>query len=587
MKKITDIGNMSIDLKKIIDNKVIEIIINILWGITVASLTTVLIESKYSNNIINIILQILSFTIAEILAFKFKILRKIFYNTNKIILSISGVIGLCIFYNIHINILDYNNINNLEIYLIISIPAIIIFIYWFYKNLVIYTQKYIKSLDKIEKYYLIIGIVIFSILISVIYSVTNVFYTAKLNKEYWSYEIEYDKNEKNNQEVINKIIEELYNTLNCDVLYTTDSQILLNTDVYNTIPAKENDIRQPLFGIFSIPFSIIPKTISNILPIDNIYPILLEITQAILALVSFTLISRLMKLKGIGKVLFLIFITISYSSLLFLLVIEQYIYAVFYMIVYIYMVVNKNKDKDITYIMATGSMLTTGILFPFLRNKGDIKQSIKNIFYTFLKCLAIFIISARIVLFLPTGLDEQFFIVTNFSNINKENNSIILYTNFLNNIYVFSDIQSENKVFASNMIKVNESIALAEISRQKIESANTDKISILGIIIAMLALVGFILNRKDKFTQICFAWAVFSFVLLAITGWGVPENGLILYTFYFGWAFICLVYKAIQSLLKKYTKLQNIPIIIAIIPMIICNFYGIYQIIEFGMRYYS
>ena len=73
MKKIKEIANVTIDLKKIIDNKIIFFTLNILWGITVASLTTVLIKSEYSNNVINITLQILSFVIAEILAFKFKI----------------------------------------------------------------------------------------------------------------------------------------------------------------------------------------------------------------------------------------------------------------------------------------------------------------------------------------------------------------------------------------------------------------------------------------------------------------------------------------------------------------------------------
>ena len=587
MKKIKEIANATIDLKKIIDNKIIFFTLNILWGITVASLTTVLIKSEYSNNVINITLQILSFVIAEILAFKFKILRKIFFNINKTILGISVFIGLCIFYNLSTNVLNYNSINNIQIYIILSIPAIIIFIYWFYKNFVLYTKKYIKSLDKIEKYYLIIGIIILSILIAIVYNVTNVFYTTKLNREYWQYEISYGEIDKNNQENINKAIEKIYNKSNYDVLYTTDSQILIDADVYNNIPAKENDIRQPLFGVFSIPFSIIPITIARILPIDNIYPILLAITQAVLALVVFTLISRLMRLKKISKVLFLVLITVSYTSLLFLLVIEQYIYAVFYMIVYIYMVINKSRDKDITYIMATGSMLTTGILFPFLGNKASIKKSVKNIFYTFLKCLAIFIISARIMLFSPIGLGIQISTVKNFSNINNENNSIILYTNFLKNIYVFSDIQTENEVFASKIVKNDDFEILIKTSRPHIESANTDKISILGITIAILSIIGFLLNRKDKFAQICMTWVIFSFVLLGIIGWGVPENGLILYTFYFGWSFICLTYKAIRSLLKRYNKLQNIPIIVSIITMLVYNFYGIYQIIEFGIKYYS
>ena len=579
--------NVSIDLSKLINNKFFKFILNILFGITTACLTIVLIESKYSNMWINIILPILSFIIAEIMTFKFNFLQKTFSNIGKIRLIVSTILSIFITVNLYINILTYSNIKNWKVFLIISIPAIITFLYWFYTKLAYYLKKYIKTMDKVEKVYLTTASIILALAVISIYNLTTIFSETKLKREYYNYEITYGEELRNNPALLSKIINDIYTQMNYDVLYSSDTQILLKMDVYNLITAKENDVRQPLFGVFSIPFSIVPKAISMIFPkAQGIYPILLILTQGILAFISFTLLARLMKLKGIAKSLFLLIITVTYSSLLFLLNLEQYIFSVFYLIVFIYMAVNKNKDKDMAYIMGTGSMLTTGILFPLLGENKDIKKSIKNIFITFLKCMAILIISAKIILVLPLGIKDQLGTITRYST-GEENNRIFMYTNFLKNIFVFSDFEVDETEFANKTILFNNEYNRLVAQRPQIKSADTNYISAIGIVVLCLAILGFILNRKDKFIQICFAWGIFSFILLAIMGWGAPENGFILYTFYFGWAFICLVYKAIEKILRNVPKIRNTLYILLIISMIIINFYGIYQIIQFGMKYYS
>ena len=55
--------NKSIDLSKIYNNKLVQIIINILFSISTASLTAILIVGEWSNSIIDIILPTLSFSI--------------------------------------------------------------------------------------------------------------------------------------------------------------------------------------------------------------------------------------------------------------------------------------------------------------------------------------------------------------------------------------------------------------------------------------------------------------------------------------------------------------------------------------------
>ena len=87
--------------------------------------------------------------------------------------------------------------------------------------------------------------------------------------------------------------------------------------------------------------------------------------------------------------------------------------------------------------------------------------------------------------------------------------------------------------------------------------------------------------------QICFAWVIFSILLLGVMGWGAAEDGLILYTFYFAWAFICLMFKGIERMLSKVPKIRNSVYSLAIATIIVVNVNIMVQIVQFGIKYYS
>ena len=55
--------NKSIDLSKIYNNKIIQILINVLFSISCASLTAILIVADLSNSVIDIALPLASFFI--------------------------------------------------------------------------------------------------------------------------------------------------------------------------------------------------------------------------------------------------------------------------------------------------------------------------------------------------------------------------------------------------------------------------------------------------------------------------------------------------------------------------------------------
>ena len=358
-------------------------------------------------------------------------------------------------------------------------------------------------------------------------------------------------------------------------------------DVYNNINAVENDLRQPFFGIFSLPFTVLPKFISSI-SFTEIYPFLIAIVQGFIVFVSIILLEKMMKLKGLSKLLFMIFSCVTYPTLLFLFNMEQYVIHVFYLIVFIYMSINHIKDKDMLFIMASGTLVTSGIFFPLLGEKNNFKQSIKNIFFTFLKFVAILIISSKVLLLLPNQLKMK---IDTFSNFYADTltpiDKVNMYTNFALNTVIAPKVEVNNSILASQTMISNGYKYHILAYNPAISQVENTTINIFGIIILAMAILGFILNRKDSFSKICFAWILFSIILLPIIGYGADENGFILYSYYFSWAFVCLIFKLFESLFKDHTRIKNILYALLIIPIAIINFYGIYQLIEFGIQYYG
>lgn len=403
------IRNKTIDVSKIWENKLIQFIINILFGISTGALTTILIESRLANEATYYILPILSFIATEIIAIKYKFLKRTFNNTNIVLLIISIILGTFFTLNNCANAEYLIFIDIIRICAILAIPSAIVFLYWFYNIVINYVKNYIKSIDKIERYYLLSTISILIVGITIIYNMTNVFYKATIQKEDYRYEVIYKNEKQEFKDYIENIsIPKIYKEMTYDIIYTSDTGPLLVQDVFCNISTKQNGLRQPLFGVFTMPFCIGAKLLSTMLPnIENLYGILIAIIQGILIIVAFTLLARLMKLKGITKIIFLLSMTLVEPTLLFILNLEQYAMTFFYLILFIYLSMHNKQNKDLAYIAATGTTLTSGILFPLLGEKKKLKESIKNITYTFLKCMAIFFISARIILVFPAGIEER------------------------------------------------------------------------------------------------------------------------------------------------------------------------------------
>lgn len=109
-----------------------------------------------------------------------------------------------------------------------------------------------------------------------------------------------------------------------------------------------------------------------------------------------------------------------------------------------------------------------------------------------------------------------------------------------------------------------------------------------GLIILLLCIVSIIVNRRDTAVRISGAWVGFSALLLLVVGWGAPENGMILYALYFGWAFLVLLFRLIERIGIKLKFVLLTPLASCIIVVLLgwLNFRGIGELMNFAFTCY-
>ncbi len=422
-----------------------------------------------------------------------------------------------------------------------SLPSIILLSYYFINKVIHFIVKEYHDLTKIEKVFMLLVVIIGFCFITLLYNKTDAFYYPHYNHD--------------------KLI--IY-----DVIYTSDSGALIQNNAFMNIGMSENDIRQPLFGLFAFPFALIANFASNFLGlIPNSYYILFGTLQMFLIALSFVFIEKMLNLSDKNKILFLIIALFSYSFLLFSIVIEQYAIAFFYLILTIYCGY-KNKYKiNYTYIGAVSTLLTSGIVFPFISKF----KNLKNWFLNVSKCFMVFIL-----MMITTG---QILLVFDLKN---KINSLMVFSGveltFVDKFQQFLYFVRSCFIAPSGQIvSIDGSLCYYLI--------DINFFSIIGSLILFICVISFIINRKNRMALIAFLWVIFSFLILCLFGWGTQENGLILYSLYFGWAYIILVYLFIDKIVKNL-KLKYFVIIILCFIMLIINFNEFYNMIKFCIEYY-
>ena len=359
-----------------------------------------------------------------------------------------------------------------------------------------------------------------------------------------------------------------------DTIYTSDSSLILKDNAFLSLTHEQNDLRQPLFAIFSAPFMGIPYLISNIFNLSNISTaILINIIQIIMLFLTNFLLAKILNLNSTKRICFMILSSCTYTQLLFSLMIEQYIISYFWLILCIYLIVNQKRNLIALY-GAGGTLLTSLVLTPFIPDKSPIKKFKSWLLETIkygLGFIGIMLLFCRFDIFfnLTSCINTlNSFTGTNISLINK----VYQYIEFIKNYFI-----APNAAIQTNLFN--------RISWQLLPIT---KINYIGIIILILVIISAILNRKKKSSQLATIFIIFSIMILIILGWGTKENALILYSLYFGWSYFILLFQLIEKIEEKLKLNFIIPITTILITTLFLsiNIPAILNIINFTIKYF-
>ena len=423
-----------------------------------------------------------------------------------------------------------------------SIPIVMFFLDWFFEHVIPKVVSFFKNMTKTEKIFLYIVIILSSV-----FSAFLIFKTTAFSRP-------------------------VYNGANIsyDVIYTSDTGFLLSRDAYLNVSHLENDIRQSLFGVFALPFGLVARFISEFCFFCREgyeYETVMTVMQYVLLAISTILLARLLKIKEERKIYFYVLFSCSFSYLLFSMLLEQYVISLFYLILAIYCYFKNPKKTNYMYIGAVGSLITSGIIFPLITKFKNIKQWLASVISCLLAFLGIFIVGGQTSQAFTLGERFNFFF-SNFAGGVSFKEKLYQYTAFIKGLFL------SNK----GQILMAKNIPRYQLNEFK-------SIQWIGVIILVMCIVSFVLNRKNKMAWVSMLWIIFSSVILLFVGWGTNENGLILYSLYFSWAFFILIYLLFEKIFKN-NVLFYIVIFCSCSCMLFVNVLEIIKIIVFALGYY-
>ena len=368
--------------------------------------------------------------------------------------------------------------------------------------------------------------------------------------------------------------------LNYDIIYTSDSPSLVNSNVYLRLYHGENDLRQPLFAVFAAPFVgfgyALSVPLSHINPVFT--PLFMNVIQVLMLVTANLMLAKIINLDTVGRVCFMLFTSVTYTTLLFSVMMEQYIVAYFWLIFVIFSYIEYKKATVISLSAAGGTLLTSLVLIPTAYENEQRNNTCK--IRSFVTAVEKGLLGFLVMLFAFGRLD----ILLNFSEKTTQLSGFAGGENIVGRSKQYLSFISSCFISPNAVV---DKTTYDHISWQLSKGIIT-QINIIGIIIIALCLVSFIVNRKNMLTKISALWVCFSVILLCIVGWGSAENGMILYSLYFGWAFIVLLFQLVNWCSEKLRFKHLTPIIcsVAIIIIAILNYQGIRDLLSFAFTYY-
>ena len=398
-------------------------------------------------------------------------------------------------------------------------------------------RRWSISASRAEIWYLLIGGVLAVVAIVLVYSRSNAFYGSETK---------------------------------FDVVYTTDSGSLVGGNAFFFVDAYENDIRQPLFAVFSMPFAVVAMLLSKLLFfVPNAYPIVLASVQAVLLLFGFTLFARVLGFTGVDRLLFLLLLYVSYPTLLFFVAVEQYVFAVFWVFVLLYSWHEREEHRELPFVAASGSLLTSGVLFPLLFEGKSLKERVRALVNGGLAFLAIFVVFARVPL------------------LNRVLQNMKDVASFAGKTVPIGARAMQFFSFVSACFaRPAAAVDLTTYTHASYQLLPVAGLQWAGVALFALVVVSAVLNWRKRSLRVCSLWVAFSALLLLVVGWGAAENGMVLYTLYFFWAYAALLYRLLLRVFFKNNALRYAVVAAVLCLLVAVNAVGMLDLIRFAIQYY-
>lgn len=360
-----------------------------------------------------------------------------------------------------------------------------------------------------------------------------------------------------------------------DIIYTSDSPSLVKGNVYHSLTFAENDFRQALFAVFSAPFTGMAYLAAWLIRASaSVQAILLNSVQVAMMLAANLMLARALQFDALKRICFMVLTSCTYTYLLFSLMMEQYIVSYFWLILCVYIISENGRLDRIALWGAGGTLLTSSILLPFMSEKSAVKD-FKAWFADMVKYGVEFVVFQLAC----CRLDA-------FCNIAKQWEKIGSFTGsavpFVDKLYQYMEFVVN--CFAAPNAEVSTKI-MYHISWQL---ADITRLNFVGAAIVLLAVISAVLNRGKKSSMLAAGWMGFSFFVLVVMGWGTSENGLILYSLYFGWALMVLLLQLIEKIENVLNVKHLLPAIMiaASAALFAVNFPAIMEMVDFAAAHF-
>lgn len=511
------------NLKETSSKKVICFLLNLLLLASALMFAIGVYQIKLANNIslaqtIIVFSIIICLTIFFVFIFKKDfVFNTIVKNKNYGLIATAAVAAICFAYHICVS-------GEIKYNVFVSFGAFLFFVVflWELKFLVCKIKAFFNSLTKSEKLFISISLVLMVILMLVANLSTTMFVGMPSKNPGWF------------------------------EFFSFDTYTAWRTNAFSNPFSNMNDIRHLMLSYVILPFVIVPYVVFNAVGLKIVFALCLQIMQFFMVLACIILIKRMLKINLKFEGLFYAVMLLSSSCIINFLVYEKFVVPTFFAILTVYAIVNKSSSKYVYFTLATLSLSTYIVLFPFVFfEKGkNFKTTLKQMIIVFLLALLAIAASGQMLHLFNLSTEIKKFAVYMGENVTLKN-KFLLYFCMLSNFFLlpFSYVKKGLHIWQLPPKFLSVDFAL-------------------GILIFVLAIVGFLLNRKNKFAQICFYWFVATIFFTIVVGWGQALVETFIYSFSYIWAVVPLLVMTLKKLIKN--KIAFTVVVCAFIIFMVC-----------------